>query len=49
MGAVMASGQMAGAWVAARYASENQKANLWIRRLLVVMTLFSAMKLLNVI
>ena len=49
IGVVMASGQMIGAWLAARYASENQKANLWIRRLLIAMTLFSALKLLNVI
>lgn len=49
IGAVVAIGQTAGAWVAAKYASENKSASIWIRRLLVVMTLFSALKLFNVI
>jgi uncharacterized membrane protein YfcA len=49
VGAVVAIGQTIGAWVAARYATENKSASLWIRRLLVVMTLFTALKLLNFI
>ena len=49
IGAVVAIGQTFGAWVAARFAVENQKAGIWIRRLLVVMTVFSALKLLKVI
>lgn len=49
LGGILAIGQMSGAWVASGFAAENKKANLWIRRLLVVMTLFSALKLLQVI
>ncbi len=48
IGLVIATGQTAGAWVAARYASENKSASVWIRRLLVVMTLVSALKLFDV-
>jgi len=49
IGAIIAIGQTTGAWVAARYAADNKSANIWIRRLLVIMTLFSALKLFNVI
>lgn len=49
LGGVVAIGQTAGAWVAANYASENKNASLWIRRLLVVMTLLTALKLFRVI
>ncbi len=45
IGLVVAAGQTVGAWVAARYAAGNKQAEIWIRRLLVVMTLFSAMEL----
>lgn len=48
IGIVIASGQTFGAWLAAKYASENKSASLWIRRLLVIMTLITALKLLNV-
>ncbi len=49
LGGILAIGQMSGAWVASGFAAENKQANLWIRRLLVAMTLFSALKLLHVI
>ena len=49
IGVVVAVGQTFGAWVAAHYASESKNAAIWIRRLLVVMTLFSALKLLEII
>ena len=48
-GAVVAAGQTAGAYVAAIFASESSKANEWIRRLLIAMTLFTGLKLLNII
>ena len=48
VGVVVAAGQTLGAWVAARFATENENASRWIRRLLVVMTFFTALKLLNV-
>src|SRR4030095_2172631 len=49
IGIIVATGHTAGAWVAAKYASESQGAVIWIWALLVVITLFSALKLLNVI
>lgn len=48
LGCTIAAGQTFGAWVAAKYASQNKSASIWIRRLLVVMTLISALKLFNV-
>ncbi|MBL0341888.1 MAG: sulfite exporter TauE/SafE family protein [Bacteroidetes bacterium] len=49
LGCVIAIGQTIGAWVAARYASESKNASIWIRRLLVVMTLVTALKLFEII
>ncbi len=48
IGIVIACGQTLGAWLAAKYASENSSATIWIRRLIVIMTLITALKLLNV-
>jgi uncharacterized protein len=45
IGLIIAAGQTVGAYVAARYASDHPYAGIWIRRLLVVMTAFSAMEL----
>ena len=36
-GLLMASGQMTGAYLAARFAAEHPRANIWIHRLLIVM------------
>jgi len=49
LGAIIATGQTFGAWVAARYASENQQASMWIRRLLVAMTVFTSAELFGAI
>ena len=45
IGIVIATGQTFGAWVAARYASENKSAEVWIRRLLILMTVFTILEL----
>ncbi len=44
-GSVMAVGQVAGAFVAARFASRHPKANIWVRRLLIVMIIVGIAKL----
>jgi uncharacterized membrane protein YfcA len=49
IGAVIAIGQTIGAWVAARYAAENKAASLWIRRLLIVMTVITSAELFGVL
>ena len=49
IGAVIAIGQTIGAWVAARYAAENKAASLWIRRLLIVMTVVTSAELFGVL
>lgn len=36
IGLLMATGQCTGAWLAARFASRHPQANVWIRRLLIV-------------
>jgi len=45
LGLLVASGQMIGSWVAARFAMEHSGANKWIRYLLVFMILISAFEL----
>jgi len=45
VGLVIAVGQAAGAFVAARYALQSTTAHVWIRRLLVVMMVATAVKL----
>lgn len=49
LGCIIAIGQTFGAWIAAKYASENKKAKVWISRLLVLMTAVTALKLFDVI
>jgi uncharacterized membrane protein YfcA len=44
-GLILASGQMIGAWLAARFASENPQAQIWIRRLLLLVVLASLIKI----
>jgi len=45
LGLLVASGQMLGSWIAARFAMEHSGANKWIRYLLVTMILISAFEL----
>ena len=45
LGGLMAAGQSLGAWLAARFASRNKNANLWIRRLLIAVVSVSIWKL----
>ncbi len=44
-GLLVASGQMIGSWIAARFAIEKEGANTWIRYLLVTMIVISAIEL----
>ncbi|NJN84439.1 MAG: sulfite exporter TauE/SafE family protein [Caldilineaceae bacterium] len=44
LGVLMAIGQSIGAWLAARYASNNPNANIWVRRLLIAVILVSIAK-----
>jgi uncharacterized membrane protein YfcA len=41
LGILMAIGQSIGAWMAARFATTNKDANLWVRRLLIAVILLS--------
>lgn len=45
VGALLASGQMLGGWLAARFAMDHSHANVWVRRLLVLMIIASAFEL----
>ncbi|MBL4658042.1 MAG: sulfite exporter TauE/SafE family protein, partial [Flavobacteriales bacterium] len=47
IGALLASGQMLGGWIAARFAMEHSQANVWVRRLLILMIIASAFELLG--
>ena len=47
-GLLVASGQMLGSWIAARFAMEHKSSNSWIRRLLVIMIVVSAFELLGI-
>ena len=49
VGAVVAVGQTAGAFVAARYAIKSESAQVWIRRLLVLMMLVTASELFGLL
>jgi uncharacterized membrane protein YfcA len=49
MGALMAVGQSAGAWLAARFASRHKSANVWVRRLLIVIVVVSILKLFGLL
>jgi uncharacterized membrane protein YfcA len=46
-GLLMAVGQMFGAYIAARFAMNHEKANLWVRRLLIVVIIISIIKFLR--
>lgn len=47
-GALMAVGQSFGAWVAARFAADNDNAGVWIRRLLIVIVAAAMIRFLIV-
>jgi uncharacterized protein len=50
LGLLLAIGQSIGAWMAARFATSNKNANLWVRRLLiavVVVSIFQFFGILN--
>lgn len=48
IGLVIAVGQAAGAFVAARYALKSETAQIWIRRLLIVMMVLTSAKLFGI-
>ena len=45
-GLLMASGQVTGAWLAARFATRHPQANVWVRRLLIVVIPLAIVKIL---
>ena len=47
MGLLMSVGQAAGAWIASRFLTSYRNANLWIRRLLIVIVSIAAIKFLG--
>lgn len=44
LGLLLAVGQSLGAWAAARFATESRQANLWIRRLLIAVTVVGILR-----
>ena len=48
LGLLLGSGQMLGAWFAARFAMENTSLTVWVRRLLILMILISVVELFNI-
>ncbi|MBL4755555.1 MAG: sulfite exporter TauE/SafE family protein [Flavobacteriales bacterium] len=48
LGLLMASGQMLGGWSAARFAMDVKGANVWIRRLLIVMIVAATLNLFGI-
>jgi uncharacterized membrane protein YfcA len=48
LGLLMAVGQSIGAWLAARFAATNPNANIWVRRLLIAIIVFSILKLFGI-
>ncbi len=49
IGLLMAVGQSIGAWAAATYAVTAKNANLWVRRLLIVVIIFSIFKFFGIL
>ena len=47
LGLLLGSGQMFGGWVAARYVMENKSVAVWVRRLLILMIILSAIELFD--
>ncbi|MEZ4835803.1 MAG: sulfite exporter TauE/SafE family protein [Caldilineaceae bacterium] len=48
IGAVMAVGQSIGAWLAAKFAVSNPNANIWVRRLLIVVVVYSILRFFGI-
>lgn len=49
IGMLMAVGQMIGAWGAALFASKVPNANVWVRRLLIVVVIYSILRYLGIL
>ncbi len=49
LGGLMALGQSAGAWLAARFAMRSKNANIWVRRLLIAVIIASILKLFGLL
>ena len=49
LGLLVAAGQCVGAWVAAVFATKHKHANMWIRRLLILIVSVSILKLFGVL
>lgn len=48
IGAVMAVGQSIGAWLAAKFAVSNPNANVWVRRLLIIVVVYSIFRFFGI-
>ncbi len=48
LGILMAIGQSSGAWLAARFATSNKNANIWVRRLLIAVIVVSIIKFFGI-
>lgn len=48
LGALMAVGQSLGAWMAARFATQNKNANVWVRRLLILVVVVSILRFFGI-
>ncbi len=48
-GLLMASGQITGSWLAARFASRHPNAGVWIRRLLILVVVINIVKLFGLL
>ncbi|MEM7126922.1 MAG: sulfite exporter TauE/SafE family protein [Chloroflexota bacterium] len=49
IGALMAVGQSAGAWLAARFATQYEDANVWVRRLLIVVVVVAIVRAFDLV
>ena len=45
LGITLAIGQSFGAWLAAKFALQHPKANVWVHRLLIIMVIVAIIKL----
>jgi uncharacterized membrane protein YfcA len=48
-GLLIAVGQMIGAWMAARFATRNKNANVWVRRLLITVVIISIFQFFGIL
>lgn len=49
IGALMAVGQSVGAWMAARFATQYENANVWVRRLLIAVVVISIVRFFGLV